>query len=46
VNGNCWAFAALPLVAVAATLNIHPARVRWIFYAAYPLHLVIIWSLK
>jgi hypothetical protein len=46
VNGNCWAFAALPLVAVAATLNIHPARVRWIFYAAYPLHLTILWSLK
>jgi hypothetical protein len=46
VNGNFWVFAAVPLVAVAATLKIHPARVRWIFYIVYPLHLTIIWSFK
>jgi hypothetical protein len=45
VNGNCWAFGAIPMVAVAAMLKDHPARVRWAFYIAYPLHLTIIWSL-
>ncbi|WP_043459150.1 TraX family protein [Azohydromonas australica] len=46
VNGNCWAFGAIPMVAVAAMLKAHPARVRWVFYIAYPLHLTILWSLK
>jgi hypothetical protein len=33
-------------VAVAATLEIHLPRVKWIFYFAYPLHLTVIWSLR
>jgi hypothetical protein len=46
VNGNGWAFGAVPMVAVVAMLKAHPARVRWAFYIAYPLHLTILWSLK
>ena len=46
VNGNLWAFAAVPVMAVGAVMKTHPARVRWVFYTAYPLHLTIIWSLK
>lgn len=46
VNGSFWAFAAVPMVALVVPLKIHPTRVRWIFYFAYPLHLTILWSLK
>ncbi len=46
VNGNAWALAAVPVVATAAALKLHAARMKWIFYIAYPLHLTIIWSLR
>ncbi|WP_157270526.1 TraX family protein [Azohydromonas aeria] len=46
INGNCWAFAAVPVIAAVAMLKSHPRRVRWLFYVAYPLHLSIIWGIK
>lgn len=46
INGNAWAFAALPIVLIASRLDFAVPRFRWIFYAAYPLHLFILWSMQ
>ncbi|MEO8924350.1 MAG: TraX family protein [Caldimonas sp.] len=46
VNKNLWALAALPLVMLAARFNRPVPRVRWLFYAFYPLHLAVIWLLR
>ncbi|MDR2031377.1 MAG: conjugal transfer protein TraX [Azoarcus sp.] len=39
VNGNLWALAALPLILVASRVDLPMPRLRWAFYAYYPLHL-------
>lgn len=44
VNGNAWALAALPLVALATQLRLRMPRLRWVFYAAYPAHLAVLWA--
>lgn len=46
VNGNHWAFAAIPLVLIASHLNWKVARLNWVFYGYYPLHLSAIWLLR
>lgn len=46
VNGNFWALGALPLIALAALADPPVPRLRWLFYAAYPLHLALIWWLR
>jgi hypothetical protein len=46
INGNAWAFTALPIVLIASRLDLVVPRLRWVFYAAYPLHLFILWSLQ
>ena len=43
INKNLCAFAALPLVVLAAGFDLPVPRVRWLFYAFYPLHLAVIW---
>lgn len=43
INGNAWAFGALPILALAAQVDIDVPRLRWFFYAAYPAHLAILW---
>ncbi|MCY1291975.1 hypothetical protein D9M68_734650 [compost metagenome] len=40
INGNPWALAALLLVVGASQLDLCLPRLRWVFYAFYPLHLV------
>lgn len=40
VNGNSLALWALPLLALLAGLQLRVPRLRWAFYAYYPLHLV------
>ncbi|WP_082876944.1 TraX family protein [Hydrogenophaga crassostreae] len=42
VNGNHWALAAIPLIALFARANIPASRIRWMFYVYYPVHLVAI----
>ena len=39
VNGNQWAMAALPVIFGATRINLKVPRLRWFFYAYYPLHL-------
>ena len=43
INKNLWAFAALPLVVLATRFDLPVPRVRWLFYAFYPVHLAVIW---
>ena len=46
INKNLWAFAALPLIVLASHLDLSVPRLRWVFYAFYPLHLAVIWLLR
>ncbi len=46
VNRNEWALAALPLIALASCVDLSVPRVRWAFYAFYPLHLAAIWAVR
>ena len=46
VNRNPWAFAALPLIALAANLPIPIPKLRWVFYVFYPAHLALIWVVR
>ena len=46
INKNLWALAALPLVVLASRIETPVHRMRWVFYAFYPLHLAIIWLVR
>ncbi|HEX6362629.1 MAG TPA: TraX family protein [Albitalea sp.] len=43
VNFNFWALAALPLLWIGRHADLRVPRLRWFFYAVYPLHLALIW---
>ncbi|WP_051103972.1 TraX family protein [Marinobacterium rhizophilum] len=45
-NGNLWALASVPLILAATRLNLRVPRLRWAFYAYYPLHLGVIWLIR
>ena len=42
INGNYWAFAALPIIAIVNYLPVHIPRQKWFFYTFYPVHLTLI----
>lgn len=44
-NGNAWALAALPIVAVAGSLPVTLPRWRWTFLGYYAAHLAVLASL-
>jgi hypothetical protein len=46
INGNHWALAALPLLAVASRLQLSVPRIRAFFYWFYPVHLGLIALVK
>ncbi len=46
INKNLWALAALPLIVLAARVDLPVPRMRWVFYAFYPLHLAVIWLVR
>ena len=46
INGNHWALATLPLLLLATRLDLNLPRVRWVFYAYYPVHLAAIWLIR
>ena len=46
VNNNPWALAALPLFVLASRVDLPVPRLRWAFYAFYPLHLAGIWLVR
>jgi hypothetical protein len=41
-----WAFTAILLVLLACKFPFSVPRLRWAFYAAYPMHLVALWVLR
>jgi hypothetical protein len=46
INGNLWALAAVPLVAVATYVQGDAPRWKWLFYVAYPGHLAVLALVK
>lgn len=46
VNGTPWALAAVPIVLGASRADLIVPRLRWVFYAYYPAHLVALWLIR
>ena len=46
VNFNLWALAAVPLILLATRVELRVPRLRWLFYALYPIHLTVLWWLR
>jgi hypothetical protein len=46
LNASMWAMTAFPLMFGAARVNIRMLRLKWVFYAYYPMHLAILWLLS
>lgn len=46
INGNLWALAALPVLICASRIDLRVPRLRWMFYAYYPLHLSALWLIQ
>jgi hypothetical protein len=46
VNGNLWALAAVPIIFVAAHVDLRVPRVRGFFYLYYPGHLCALLALR
>ena len=46
VNRNLWALAALPVLFLASRVDVRLPRLRWAFYAYYPLHLAALWLIR
>lgn len=46
INRNLWALAVLPLLLVATRFDLPMPRLRWAFYAYYPLHLAALWLIR
>lgn len=44
INRNLWALVALPLLLCAPHVNLSLSRMRWVFYAFYPVHLLLIFT--
>jgi len=45
INGNYWAFSALPILIASTALKIPAPRYQLLFYYFYPLHLTLLWLL-
>ena len=43
INGNYWAFAALPILIASTAVTIPVPRYQWLFYYFYPTHLTLLW---
>lgn len=43
VNGNFWALLALPVIVIARAWRWQLPRMKWFFYAFYPLHFILLW---
>ncbi|MFL6662974.1 MAG: TraX family protein [Rhizobacter sp.] len=46
VNFNLWALAAVPVILLATRVELRVPRLRWLFYALYPIHLTVLWWLR
>lgn len=43
---NLWALATLPVLFLACRVDVRLPRLRWAFYAYYPLHLAALWLIR
>ncbi len=46
VNQNFWALLVFPVVMLASHVDIRLPRLRYLFYAYYPLHLLVLWAIR
>ncbi len=46
INANFWALAAVPCLLLATRVELRMPRLRWLFYALYPLHLAALWWMR
>ena len=46
VNGNAYALAAIPVVLMIGRRTFRLPRMRWIFYAFYPVHLLLLLAVR
>ncbi|HEX6705737.1 MAG TPA: TraX family protein [Albitalea sp.] len=46
LNGNLWALTAVPVLLLAPHVDLRVPRLRWTFYALYPLHLAVLWWIR
>lgn len=46
MNNNHWALTAIPALLLATRVDLRVPRLRWVFYAFYPLHLALLWWLR
>ena len=46
INSNGWAIAVIPIILLTANINFKLPRLKWMFYAYYPLHLAILISMQ
>lgn len=42
INGNHWAVAVIPIIFITSKVHVKLPRLKWLFYAYYPLHLAIL----
>lgn len=43
INDNQWALVSIPILAISTRFALTCPRLRWFFYAIYPVHLTLIW---
>lgn len=46
VNGNMWALSAIPMLVLVSKIPVNIPRMKWLFYAYYPLHLYVLWLIR
>lgn len=46
LNFNLWALTAVPTVLLARHADLRMPRLRWVFYAFYPVHLAVLWAIR
>ena len=46
VNSNGWALAAVVVILAASVVDLRVPRMRWAFYAYYPIHLAALWLIR
>jgi hypothetical protein len=46
LNFNFWALTAVPTLLLATRVDLRVPRVRWVFYAFYPVHLAVLWGVR
>lgn len=46
VNASTWALAAFPIIFASSHVTLAAPRLRYVFYAYFPLHLGVLWAIR